>query len=76
MFTTICFRDDFDDFEGFVMPSIRGGGGSSAFLEESKVAATPTQCMNASALVPGVQRNDYVNSSYRGKRTHLLRDIK
>ena len=35
MFTTVCFRDDFDDFEGFVMPSIRGGGGSSAFLEES-----------------------------------------
>ena len=35
MFTTICFRDDFSDFEGFLMPSI-------GRHTQKKVKVTPT----------------------------------
>ena len=60
MFTTICFRNDFSDFEGFLMPSI----GRHTY---KKVTATPIVHERLGSDSCGAEEIDYVNSAYREK---------
>ena len=59
MFTTICFRDDFSDFEGFLMPGIH---------TQKKVTATATVHVRLGPNSWGAEEIDYVNSAYREKK--------
>ena len=60
MFKIICFRDDFSNFEDFVMLSV----GS---YTQKKVTATPTVHERLSPASWIAKEIDYVNSAYREK---------
>ena len=67
MFTTICFRDDLSDFEGFLMPS------RQPYPEES---GSNTNSAKAPCLDSwGAEENDYVNSAYREKRKIIFQEV-
>ena len=63
MFTTIWFRDDFSDFEGFLTLSI-------GRYTLKKVTGTPTvhECLALGPDSWGTEEIHYVNSACREKR--------
>ena len=61
MFTTICFRDDSSDFQGFLMSSI-------GRHNQKKATAIPTVHERSGPDSWGAEEIDYVNSAYREKR--------
>ena len=70
MFTTICFRDDFSDFEGFLMPSI------GRYTEEGSDSITSSGLASLPRFL-GCRRNWLCKfSMQRKKKIHLLRNMK